>query len=679
MFDFKKALEIKNIIKNNLSENNLTIAKDLLLAYEEDFDFDVELYSIKANIFIIENKFNEALNILLKGKNKFEYNREILLNLGIVYYNLNNIKEALTSFSEVIYYSAKEDELSKIANSNIDYIFTNFSSKDDLKYITDHINKLEMSQTLFPISKNNSAVGNFINDPTNGYGYFCGLYDGYSLQKGDSTLECLSTISPKLYLHSVMTEILPSYQTKLFEKTFDCDVILPVLSPTTSPINFLINGKTQRKILLENTWYYFHFSKNDTLKIDDNDNFFLVGKEFPIICDPSKPKIILNIFVDGLSKSFLENHNYKECMPNTYRFFNKGLVFDNCYVSGEWTFVSLASFFTGKYTHNHMMFNPNKHTAKLNDNVLFTKYVKEQNFLTAKIDGDWRSCPAYGYYADIDRTVYCASFTHMKSDEIITETIEHMEAFKDFNQFLWICLPDLHDVADEYEPQISMQTNQPYDLRFFDESDTSSVRKKFSPGKINRYKYSVKRVDTYLSMLFSYIENNFSDDEFIVNLVSDHGQGYLLPDDRFFLDEERTKVPLMIRGKNIPNGTCDELVQSLDLYKIICKQAGCGNVNTENDSNLPKILGGTTERDHSFAESIFPNDPYKAAIYDKTHKFFFETNEGITQDGLVDLSNIKIKLVNKETNDDETHQFPEKAEAYKKNIVDKIKYNMYIK
>lgn len=679
MFNFKKALELKNIIKNNLSENNLIIAKDLISNYEKDFNFDVELYSIKANIFIIENKLAEALNILLQAKNKFEYNREILLNLGIVYYNLNNIRNSLINFSEVIIHTTEDDELSSIANSNIDHIMTNFASKEDLLYVSNHLNKLEISQTIFPLLKNNSSVGKFINIPTNKYRYFCGLYDNYYLQKSDFSLESLTNISSKLSLHEIITEILPSYETNFFEKTFESDVILPILSKETRIINFFINGKSQRKNLFKNTWYYFRFCKNDTLKIENKYKSFLVAKEFPIIYNSSNPKIILNIFVDGLSKSYLENYDFKKCMPNAYNFFKKGLVFDNCYVSGDWTFVSLASFFTGKYTHNHMMFNPNKYTSKLNNNVLFTKYLKEQNFLTAKIDGDWRSSPAYGYCTDIDRTVYCPSVKHMNSNEIVTEAIEHMEAFKDFNQFLWICLPDLHDVADEYEPQISMQTNQSYNLRFFDESKTTSVRKKFSPGKVARYKYSIKRLDTYLSMLFSYIENNYSDDEFIVNLVSDHGQGYLIKDDSFFLEEERTKVPLMIRGKNIPTGTCDELIQSLDLYKIICKEAGCSNVTIENDSNLPMILGGNKERDYSFAESLFPNDPYRAAIYDKTHKFFFETTEIVTSDGLLDLSDIKVKLVNKETKLDETDKFPEKANTFKENIINKIKYNMYIK
>lgn len=37
-------------------------------------------------------------------------------------------------------------------------------------------------------------------------------------------------------------------------------------------------------------------------------------------------------------------------------------------------------------------------------------------------------------------------------------------------------------------------------------------------------------IDRYLGMLFQFLEDTYEDDEIIISLFSDHGQGYLIPD-----------------------------------------------------------------------------------------------------------------------------------------------------
>ena len=107
-----------------------------------------------------------------------------------------------------------------------------------------------------------------------------------------------------------------------------------------------------------------------------------------------------------------------------------------------------------------------------------------------------------------------------------------------------------------------------------------------------------------------------------VSLVSDHGQGYFIKENEEMLEQKRIKVPLMLRGKNIPNGECLEMVQSMDLFPIILSAIGIEDFK-DRDGIVPKYFGGSIERSYAISETFFPETPYRATINDKVHKFFF--------------------------------------------------------
>ena len=50
--------------------------------------------------------------------------------------------------------------------------------------------------------------------------------------------------------------------------------------------------------------------------------------------------------------------NINKLIPNTINFFKAGLTFENCFANSEWTLPSVASLFTGKYTHKSKIFHP---------------------------------------------------------------------------------------------------------------------------------------------------------------------------------------------------------------------------------------------------------------------------------------------------------------------------------
>ena len=240
----------------------------------------------------------------------------------------------------------------------------------------------------------------------------------------------------------------------------------------------------------------------------------------------------------------------------------------------------------------------------------------------------------------------------MHTESVISETLEHLDAFKEKNNFLWICLPDLHDIADEFETSLSHQLKTPLQFRSLTKTTESSVKKKKDLGKNHRYYQQVKYIDRKLKILYQFIEDNYDNDEIIVSLVSDHGQSYLVDSD-FFMDDGRTRVPLYFRGRGVPMGKVDPSpMQQLDVFPCLLHLADIP-ITKHHDGNIPEVFGGKN-REFTFSESVFPGQPYYAYINDKEHKFFLTTEMNTNQEGIIDLSSCHISLLDKHTNSDVT-------------------------
>jgi membrane-anchored protein YejM (alkaline phosphatase superfamily) len=274
-----------------------------------------------------------------------------------------------------------------------------------------------------------------------------------------------------------------------------------------------------------------------------------------------------------------------------------------------------------------------------------------------------------------DRYIYQLSTRGLFVNDVLTETIENIEAFKEVNNFMWICIPDLHDIADRYEEPLGAQVKTNILNRQIDRNDSpSSVRQKYSRNLIDRYKSQLKRIDTYLGLLFNYIIDNFNNDEIIVSLMADHGQGFLIKSNEF-LDEERSNIAMMFRGKGIPNGTCAEPISLLDFFPIILNSIGITDYEKK-ESNIPKYFGGESSREYTYTESLHANFEYHAVINDLKYKFFFKTNKVNTDDGRIHISSKKdfsYSLINKRNSINEADEKTELVEYYINIVLSHIK------
>ncbi|SHE57219.1 sulfatase-like hydrolase/transferase [Clostridium fallax] len=665
MINLEKCKLLKKAFEKSINIGNLDEAQSILNEYSKLNKSGLEYYSMKAILCFIRGEYKEGENILLDIYDKYEYNFDINYNLSLFALQEKKYKKSLEYlFKAMLIDSSKskeceiqlsilkkkirKSEFDKIKNSAISF-FNNFNKSFPFMDIDkDYVGSVDLK----------------FNDKS----YGVGIYDHYFEERDG--LNVPLTLNQSTF---TKTEIIPGEKVK--------EQIFKVKNKSLMPIMVLkgdselvinINKKEDLvlKSLLPNRFYYYPLESGDEVIIVCKDDFVL-GDLIDLNTNDNNSKLILNIFVDGLSQKFLKENGFEDVMPNTYKFFKEGTICENCYVSGEWTYVSLASFFTGMYTTNHRVFHSKWDTDNIKNKELYTEIFNENGYFCSKIDGDWRSTPAYGYVKGMNRYLYQPSVRGMHCDEIITETIEHLEAFKEKNNFLWICIPDLHDIADEFEGRISTQVKDLILWRIDEKTEETSVRKNFNINKINRYRTQIKRIDTYLGLLFNYIRDNYKDDEIIINMISDHGQGYLVKSDEF-LDEERTNTVMMFRGKNIPKGICKEFVQGLDLFPIVFNSLGIKNYNIK-DGNIPKWFGGEKEREYTYTETIFPGSPYAAVINDENHKFFFETIENCTEDGRINVENYKIKLINKNNNLDESEILKEKVNKYISLVMEHIK------
>jgi hypothetical protein len=110
-----------------------------------------------------------------------------------------------------------------------------------------------------------------------------------------------------------------------------------------------------------------------------------------------------------------------------------------------------------------------------------------------------------------DRTLYK---NNMNCKESIFNTVEHLRAFSETSNYVWLTLFDLHDFMDGI-PDISNQVESNIGLHDYTADTSKSVHQVFDNNKKSRYEIEMKRVDFYLKILFDYINENYDDDEVV--------------------------------------------------------------------------------------------------------------------------------------------------------------------
>lgn len=410
----------------------------------------------------------------------------------------------------------------------------------------------------------------------------------------------------------------------------------------TKEINIFVNDTMETiRDAVEERYYYLKIPSKSTVKVESHGSDLFVAKPLSLQRRTSGLKLILPIFIDGLSYEFFRFGGISEVMPNTNRFFSKGTVFQNCHTTSEWSLTSLATIFTGLTTQHHGIFHSVKPQPLHTDHMILSEYFQQQGFLTTQICGNWRKNPSIGYARGFDRTIYKRE---MECTEVIAEFLDFMHGFKDRDIMTWLTFFDIHRPWCYRIPSIAIQPHMNIELHGSNRLMTKSVDAAYDDLAIRAYLHELKRLDYYLDILYDFIRKEYSDDEILVVLLSDHGQSYLDDEDHALADA-RIRVPLMFRGRNVRQMVSNEYVQNTDILPSVLHLAGLQMPNMKIDGLLPKCLGGLSEREYVFAESVFREQTYKCIYKDKFSKYIFESEIPVDNDGRVDAKNVHLVTV----------------------------------
>lgn len=418
------------------------------------------------------------------------------------------------------------------------------------------------------------------------------------------------------------------------------EYLQPIASTERNNIHFIKeDGKVYSIPQYDARHFNYYRVKKDTLIKSEKNAYY--GYPIPLGHNPKRKKLILSFFVDGLAQEVINGSDFEKLMPNTYQFFKAGTVCTNAYSCSEWTFPSLATYESGLDTLHHMMFH-NGIDGELPKTVpTLSQYMKKAGYYTCKLDGDWRCIYSYGFARGIDQYVYHVQAMGARAEQEIMNVIEHLETFKETDQYLWMTVGDLHDVADGLDLSLAVQKNLTLEERSLDDKGLTSVKQKYSPKKSMMYKKTIQYFDMLFGFLYSYIQNNYKENEIVISLFADHGQGYLVSPDKNFLSKERTKVAFMFRGDGVKEQITDEMISTADYVPIMCKLAGIEMSDAKIDGRLPKAFGGK-ERKYTITESLHPGDVYTAVANTKEYEIYFVNSEATDNEGRFHLRDYKV-------------------------------------
>ena len=664
----------KQEIKNKLLSGQLEEAALLLSDIKEALINDVDLYYLQGMYYEYNQQYNDAIEVMLKGVQKNQYHFELLYGLWRNYYLQGEYIEAIHYFTKAyyVYVNTKiEDieislsEIYKILELDIEADIKQEIQKELCKALEElNANTRYGMYKLFPnkdVEEKVSSIGEFVKYKNKEY--FIASYK--------KVISLDSNYGERIYNKC---EVLEASSKKYFKAGRDNTIAIVSVAGIEDETQYEIKLENGESYLIKphiNKQFEYHALKGKfTIK---SNKTVAIGNPVLLEKDENKKDLIMTIFIDGLSYDFIEKEGIKKVMPNTANFFSEGVICTNTYTSAEWTLPSVATLCTGQYTTHHKLYHPNRPDELSGEIDTLFETLKNEGYITAKIDGNWRTTPTYGYIRGIDRTIYQPAILMMNATEIIEETILQLEAYKGTNQYVWTGFMDLHKIADDISRgNILEQIKLPINCKGEEEQEIAkSVKQQFSFIKKERYKQALIELDRHLQILYDYINLNFNSENIVITLVSDHGQGYLVKNNQLLFAKERTKVPLMIKGYR--KGICNELIQLTDYIEILAQVVGIEVKDLQmRDSNLPSFFGGK-ERSYTYTESLFPGDSYEACINTKKHTVHFKTINKVQYDGRVILEPFEMTILDELTN--EIVKSESFNELYLKIIDEHMKWN----
>ncbi|MBR3456931.1 MAG: sulfatase-like hydrolase/transferase [Selenomonadaceae bacterium] len=428
-------------------------------------------------------------------------------------------------------------------------------------------------------------------------------------------------------------------ETEMFVDPQDSEVILPVAGAIGNQlVNFQGDGIGDSAVTGQ--WEYDFFRIDRPVRIS-SEYPLLLGRPVQLGHHGMRRKFVLNILVDALSWSVLRRQG-SQYMPHVMEFFSKGVVFDQHFSVAEYTYPSLASIETGMYPHHSQIYHDGLVVRLDEEYVTMSERMKDLGYYCVNIMGGASGGLYNGVTRGYDRLLVGAY--DLPAYSAAERTIRHLEAFSECDQFLFLHILELHPWSSRTNRlDVGVQTKLSLRDRMNGKEEIKpSVYLPGSNCYQRAYQQAMARIDRSLGVLFDYITSHYDEDEYIIQLYSDHG-ATVYDDVPQLVGDSQTHAAYMLRGYGVPRkGIVDELTSAVDIYPVLGKLAGFP-VGSWVDGNLPAVFGGE-ERTCVYSNSRYPGQTYKLCIRTKDHEFYMESLNPVHEDGTVDLSGAETSV-----------------------------------
>lgn len=646
---------IKKAIEEKLNGGMHADVLSLIRQYESVHPMDMDILSYYVSYYILKRDLEEALHYAELGVKRYPANGDMYYNLGYVKELQKEWLDAFKNYfkAQHIYgYCGDEKKDSLQFEEKFSYIWNRYDNEvkeihdeDMLLAISDRIQRhMDLLDTGFGL---NDAM--YRNIEIQAIGKYLWLNEDERRYIALYRAVASRFIAENQWnMMQQKAEMLQADRDNTYKVEGEADTyLLPIAAENRDTMHIFTQAGREYPVMQREYRHFNYYRVKSGTQVYSSDMAYY-GHPIPLGHGHGRKKLVLNIFVDGLSQMILQGGNFEKLMPNTYAFFKKGVICTEAHSASEWTYPSIANYVTGLDTLHHMMFHNILVNQLPEDVPTLAEYFRRKGYYTAKLDGDWRSTAAYGHTRGYERCVYQSGALGFKAEMAVGDILEQLEGFQDTDQFVWMCTHDLHDVADGYDFPVGVQRELELAYRTIEEVGATSVKQAVSENKRNAYIKLVHHIDVLLQTIYAYIETHYAEDEILVGLFADHGQGYLVPEDApSFMSRGRTNVAFMFRGGIKPQVT-DELMSSSDYISIMCKLAGIEMDAVETQSNLPVCFGGKQERKYVLSESLHPKDPYYATFYTKDYTVYFQNNAPTGEDGRFILKDYTLVIEDKE-------------------------------
>ena len=417
------------------------------------------------------------------------------------------------------------------------------------------------------------------------------------------------------------------------------EVVLPLLGTgeSTQEIRIRADHADGTALLSTATPSFFRLSETTDFSSPHD---FIVGTPIAIGHAPHRRRLVLNLLVDALPWEIMGT-DFAAHMPYTARFFAKGLTFRQQFSTAEFTYPSLAAIETGMYAQHSGVFNDRITMTLPSEFVTLSERMRSLGYATTNLRGDGN-----GVYNGVTRGYDRLIVTpyRLPAYEGAEQVIRYLEGLPDADHFIFFHATDLHPWPNK---NFSIPSAAQAQLSLANRIDASAEGRPspyLSPSALNQAGFwqSVHSVDRALGVLFAYLEEHYTPDEYLVNLYSDHGVS-IFDEISHIVSAALTHTAWMMRGAGVPKGiTADEMTSTVDIYPTLAHLLGFP-VDATVDGVLPRIFGGPG-REIACSNSLFPTKPYFLAARSATHTLFLETEEPVNMDGTVDLSKAAVTI-----------------------------------